>query len=61
MHGACFSGVLIAYHGIFSPVGQAVVHCDLLAFGNVSNGYDDEPDLTPTMHLSNPAVGRGVE
>lgn len=51
----------MAHHGILSPVAQAVVHGDLLAFGNVSDGYDDEPDLTPTMHLSNPAVGRWVE
>lgn len=47
------------YHGVLSPLRQTVVHRYLLPFGDVSDRYDDEPHLAPTVHLSDAAVGRG--
>lgn len=52
---------LVAYHCILAPVRQAVVHCDLLPFGDVSDCYDNQPHLCPTVDFSNPAVGWRME
>ena len=52
---------VVAHHCILSPVGQAVVHCDLLPFGDVTDRYDDQPYLRPTVDLSDAAVGWRME
>lgn len=51
----------MAHQCVLSPVRQAVVHRDLLSFCDVSNRYDDQPYLRPTVDFSNAAVGRRME
>ena len=56
-----FKYINLTHHGVLPPVRQAVVHCDLLSLGDVSDCYDNQPHLRPTMHLSDAAVWGGVE
>lgn len=51
----------ISHHGVLAPVGQAVVHCDLLALGNISDCDDHQPHLGPTVDFSYTTVGRRME
>lgn len=60
-HFAQVSITLVAYHCILTPVGQAVVHCDLLPFGDVSDCYDNQTYLGPAVDFSNPTVGWWME
>lgn len=53
--------LVVAHHCILAPVRQAVVHCDLLPFGDVSDCYDNQPHLGPAVDFSNPAVGWRME
>lgn len=46
------------YQRVFSPLSQVVVNRDFLALGDVSDRYNDQSYLAPTMHLSDPAVRR---
>lgn len=46
---------------ILSPLCQAVVHSDLLPFGDVSDGDNDQPHLAATVDLSDAAVRGGRE
>lgn len=52
---------LVSHHSILSPVRQAVVHCDLLPLGDVSDCYDNQPYLGPAVDFSNTAVWRWME
>ena len=48
-----------AYHGVVSPLSQAVVHGDLLSLSDVSDGDDHQTHLAATVHLSDTAVRGG--
>lgn len=51
----------LTHHGVLSPVSQAVIHRDLLPFGDVSYGDDHKPDLRAAVNLSNATVWRRME
>lgn len=52
---------LVTHHSILAPVRQAVVHRDLLPLGDVSDSYDNQPYLGPTVDFSYTAVWRWME
>ena len=46
----------MTHHCIFAPVCQAVVHRDLFALDDVSDGYDNQPHLATTVDFPDAAV-----
>lgn len=46
---------------VLSPLCQAVVHSDLLPFGDVSDGDHHQPNLAATVDLPDATVGWGRE
>lgn len=51
----------ISHHSVLAPVGQAVVHCDLLSLCNISDCDDHQPYLGPTVDFSYTTVWRRME
>lgn len=62
-HGNSYLGshryvTMVTHHSVVSPLSQAVVNGDLLSLGDVSDRYDDQTHLAPTVYLADAAVWR---
>lgn len=57
----CVQSMVQGTDQILSPLCQAVVHSDLLPFGDVSDGDNHQPHLTATVNFSDAAVRGGRE